>query len=92
MGATVSVARARELALQWRKGALRPEEERELQALLLDGGVLEAADQPRSDVIAAEAKRYHGATRGIRRYLTPKEAVLHAYESGALREYSDGSQ
>jgi hypothetical protein len=43
----VSVARARELAEAWRAGALRPEEERELQALLLDGGVLvETCDKP----------------------------------------------
>lgn len=57
----MSAALARELTLQWRAGALRPEEARELQALLLDGGVLEAAERPKLEAraVIAGAAEYH---------------------------------
>lgn len=77
----MSLARVKELAKAGADGSIRPDELRELWALL--PAVVEAAEVPSIRDAAVEALAYY--TAAPLRPLTPKNRLLHMYIAGARR-------
>lgn len=46
-----------------------------------------AVESPGDDECRRESKTYYEATRGLRGAMSPKNAILHAYEHGMRRAY-----